>query len=80
MEAINELDGAVEEEIVDVEVPDFDDDIDASMAYFSEYRMSDWKEVSDSFMQELASELEEHGLKLYIADTGGDEWAWRIDK
>ena len=77
MEAVE--DGPVDEEVVQVDTPEFDDH-DDEIAFFSEYRVSDWKAVSPEFFEELADELEIHGLKLYVADTGGDDYAWRIDK
>lgn len=70
---------SIEEEIVQVDTPEFDD-ADDSMEFFSEYQVSDWKAVSPEFFEDLANELEHHGLKLYVADTGGDDYAWRIDK
>jgi len=45
-----------------------------------DYNISDWKEVSSEFFNQLSSELENFGLHLEILNYGDDQWYWKITR
>ena len=71
----------VEEEVVDVDTSDVEfDDFDASDKFHSEYVTTDWRKASEEVFAQVADELEQFGLKVYMAETGDDEFHWYIGK
>lgn len=57
------------------------DDYEENMEFISaEYRYLDWRADVDDTLQEVATEIDRHGLKLQIIDTGSDDIFFRIMK